>query len=134
MLLLARCVLALIGFIAGWFISYWVYFAGYDLAGSPFLGRGMPFLIGVAVAIFILAATEHLRHGLLSSTVLGAVGLGSIGFVAGFFGPMILDPGGNQWPLLGLLMTGPGGFLLGGPLGALWWWVMQRLRQRRAST
>jgi len=129
LLILVRIVLGFLGFVTSWFISYWIYFASYDLAGSPFLGRGVPFLLGIGVAIFILAATEHLQHGLLSSIVLGAVALGSIGFVAGFFGPMILDPGASQGPLLGLLMTGQGGFLLGGPLGALWWWI----RQRRAA-
>ena len=127
MLTLARIVLGLIGFLAGWLFSYWIYFAGFDLAGRPFLGRGAPFLVGLAVAGLILAATENLRHGFITSTVLGAVVLGSIGFVLGFFGPMFVDPEANQGPLLGLLLTGPGGFLLGGPLGALWW-LMQRRR------
>lgn len=39
--------------------------------------------------------------------------LGLIGFVLGFFGPMILNPSGNQGPLLGIFITGPGGLLLG---------------------
>lgn len=126
MLMLARAVLGLVGFLAGWLFSYWIYFAGYDLAGRPFLGRGMPVLVGLAAAAVILAGTSRLQHGFLSSVVLGAVALGSIGFVGGFFGPMILDPGANQGPLLGLLMTGPGGILLGGLLGALWWGVRRR--------
>ena len=94
----------------------------FDIAGSAFLGRGAPVLVGLAVAAVIVAGTAHLRHGFLSAIVLGALLLGSIGFVLGFFGPMIIDPEANQGPLLGLLITGPGGFLLGGPLGALWWW------------
>ena len=126
MLMLARSVLALFGFLTGWYVSYWTYFAGFELDGRPFLGRGVPFLIGLVLAAFILAATSRLQHGFISSTVLGAIALGSIGFVAGFFGPMLLDPEGNQGPLLGLLITGPLGFLLGGPLGALWWWQRRR--------
>lgn len=129
MVTLVRIVLGLAGLIAGWFFSYWIYFVHYDIDRRAFLGRGAPFLVGLAVAAIILAASANLRHGLLTAIILGALGLGSIGFVLGFFGPMILDPGGNQGPLLGLLITGPGGFLLGGPLGALWWW----LRQRRAQ-
>jgi hypothetical protein len=59
--------------------------------------------------------------------VLGAVLLGSIGFVLGFLVPVFIDPEASQGQLPGLLLTGPGGFLLGGPLGALWW-LMQRRR------
>lgn len=129
MLTLVRIVLGLVGLVAGWLASYWLYFAQYDIAGAAFMGRGAPFLVGLVVAAIILAATEHLRHGFLSSIVLGALLLGSIGFVLGFFGPMVIDPQANQGPLLGLLITGPGGVLLGGPLGALWWWARQRWRR-----
>jgi hypothetical protein len=41
------------------------------------------------------------------------VKLGAIGFAAGFFGPMLLKPDANQGPMLGIFITGPGGFLLG---------------------
>lgn len=132
MLGLVRIVLGLVGLVAGWFFSYWIYFAQFDNGDSPFMGRGAPFLVGVAVAAVIVAGSERLHHGFLSSSILGALLLGSLGFVLGFFGPMILDPHGNQGPLLGLLITGPGGVLLGGPLGALWWWA--RHRWKRAGT
>jgi len=39
--------------------------------------------------------------------------LGAAGFTAGFLGPLALNPGANQGPLLGILITGPGGALLG---------------------
>lgn len=126
MLTLVRIVLGLAGLLTGWYVSYWIYFAHDEMEGRAFLGRGAPLLVGLAVAAVILALSAKQRHGLASAIVLGALGLGSIGFVAGFFGPMILAPGANQGPLLGLLITGPGGFLLGGPLGALWWWLQRR--------
>jgi hypothetical protein len=49
--------------------------------------------------------------------------LGSIGFAAGFFGPMILTPDANQGPLLGMFVTGPLGVLVGAVIGGLvaWW-------------
>lgn len=50
---------------------------------------------------------------------LGALILGAAGFAAGFFGPMALSPGANQGPLVGLLITGPGGAVLGAVLGFL---------------
>jgi hypothetical protein len=37
--------------------------------------------------------------------------VGIAGFVIGFFGPMILDPTSGNGPLLGIFITGPGGFV-----------------------
>lgn len=45
--------------------------------------------------------------------------LGLSGFLAGFLGPMLLDPQANQGPLVGILITGPGGALAGLVLGVL---------------
>ena len=43
--------------------------------------------------------------------------VGGICFAIGFFGPMLLAPGANQGPLLGILITGPLGLLLGLVIG-----------------
>jgi len=43
--------------------------------------------------------------------------LGATGFVAGFVGPIILNPDANQGPLVGIFITGPGGALAGLVLG-----------------
>jgi hypothetical protein len=40
--------------------------------------------------------------------------VGGFGFLIGFVGPMIYAPDANQGPLLGIFVTGPLGFLLGG--------------------
>ncbi len=45
--------------------------------------------------------------------------IGGAGFAAGFFGPMIFAPDANQGPLVGILMSGPGGAILGALLWAL---------------
>ena len=58
---------------------------------------------------------------------------GGIGFSAGFFGPMILTPGANQGPLLGIFITGPLGFLLGAAGGAIYWFRRPRHAARRAA-
>lgn len=39
--------------------------------------------------------------------------LGLTGFTAGFFGPMLFAPEANQGPLVGILLSGPGGVVLG---------------------
>jgi hypothetical protein len=50
-------------------------------------------------------------------TLMGGIILGGIGFVGGFFGPIIFTPQSNQGPLLGIFITGPLGFLLGAIIG-----------------
>jgi len=39
--------------------------------------------------------------------------LGGAGFLAGFIGPIILNPDANQGPLVGIFLSGPGGAFLG---------------------
>jgi hypothetical protein len=48
-----------------------------------------------------------------------ALALGVTGFVAGFLGPIALNPEANQGPLLGIFITGPLGALAGLVLGAI---------------
>lgn len=45
--------------------------------------------------------------------------LGVVGFLSGFIGPMLLAPHANQGPLVGILITGPGGFLTGLVVGVI---------------
>ena len=67
---------------------------------------------------------------------------GSIGFAGGFFGPIVFSPSSNQGPLMGIILTGPAGFLLGPAIGvaslipqisladlrkATWWLTAQGL-------
>ena len=49
---------------------------------------------------------------MFAAAFLGGVLVGGIGFIGGFFGPILLDPGANQGPLLGIF-TGPLGFVAG---------------------
>lgn len=51
--------------------------------------------------------------------ILWPIVIGGVGFAAGFFGPIALDPDANQGPLLGIFISGPGGFVLGLLLWAL---------------
>ena len=46
--------------------------------------------------------------------VAGGLLCGAVGFVGGFFGPLVLAPEANQGPLLGIFITGPLGVLVGG--------------------
>jgi hypothetical protein len=56
------------------------------------------------------------------SLLLWIVVLGLSGFIASFLGPIELNPDANQGPLVGILITSPGGALLGLLLGAALRW------------
>jgi hypothetical protein len=98
------------------YTSLWLYFL-------------VSMLVAVAVARYTWRRTESAPIGLGSSVLLGALVAGGIAFSAGFFGPILLTPHANQGPLLGILFTGPLGYILGAVGGAIYWWA----RRRRAS-
>jgi hypothetical protein len=77
--------------------------------------------VGAACFVWTLAASSH--PGLGRAVTLGALITGAIAFAAGFFGPILLTPGANQGPLLGIFITGPLGLLFGAVGGAIYWMV-----------
>ena len=64
---------------------------------------------------------------LMQSVRYWALVIGAVGFVGGFFGPMLFAPGANQGPMLGIFITGPLGVLIGA-IGGLVHWLVQRKR------
>ena len=66
----------------------------------------------------------------MTRALIYAIVLGTIGFAGGFFGPMILDPTSGNGPMLGIFITGPGGFILGAIIGIVVdvWKRVQRTR------
>lgn len=51
------------------------------------------------------------------------LGFAAVGFAAGFFGPILLNPEANQGPMLGIFITGPGGLVLGAAVGVVARWL-----------
>ena len=47
--------------------------------------------------------------------------LGAVGLALGFIGPLLVTPKANLGPLLGILITGPAGFVLGVLAATLAW-------------
>jgi hypothetical protein len=82
-------------------------------------------------ARYVWHRTENAGEtGLLAMTFCGALVVGTVGFIGGFFGPMIFAPDANQGPLLGLLITEPLGFVAGGIGG----FVYGLVRRGRAAS
>ena len=88
---------------------------------------GLSWFITFRLGLFAFAAVGGLcgtwvgRHGgpIAHWCVWTAAVLGSIGFVLGFVGPILVQPHSPQGPLLGILITGPLGIVLGSLLGLI---------------
>jgi Na+/H+ antiporter NhaA len=87
-------------------------------------------ICAVGVGWFVWVKLGSAPQGLISSTLIGSVCLGGIGFCVGFFGPIIFSSDSNQGPLLGILFTGPLGFILGGIAGVLYWVILEKKLQK----
>ena len=97
----------------GTYVLSWVFFLFVPMGRLDWIGN----ILALIIAIWV-ARSVWTRGGLIPGSVFGAVGygavvLGSIGFAAGFFGPILFAPEANQGPLLGIFITGPAGALLG---------------------
>ncbi|HZZ41306.1 MAG TPA: hypothetical protein VFE58_00075 [Tepidisphaeraceae bacterium] len=120
---LFRLLISFIAFVATYYFVYWL------PCSLPPLNthRSTAFFISLACAAaagwFIWSHTRSLSKGLIASIAYGAILLGSIGFVAGFFGPIILTPDSNQGPLIGIFITGPAGALIGAIAGLIVWLI-----------
>lgn len=127
---LMRGAAAFLTFVSTYFFTYWMGSAlvfGADF--PPEVPHYGSLLLGVAAGAAAWRLLGRAPGGLLRSVALGALITGAVGFAGGFFGPLLLTPGSNQGPLLGLLFTGPAGFVLGAVGGAAVW----LLRRRRAG-
>ncbi|RII24979.1 MAG: hypothetical protein CXR30_19385, partial [Geobacter sp.] len=59
------------------------------------------------------------RNFSIARPVLYACTLGIVGFISGYFGPIVLNPSANQGPLFGIFFTGPLGAIAGLILGVI---------------
>jgi hypothetical protein len=85
------------------------------------------FMVVPWVAVYLAARHGPVRNPLWrGENPLGfALFVGGISFLLGFVGPILVSPGANQGPLLGIFISGPLGFLLG-----LLWGALRALRRR----
>jgi hypothetical protein len=125
-----RIILVVVCFVATFYFVFWVIGALIFSALPPATTQVVSLIVALAaaagVAVFIWKASKGSHGGLATSVLTGAFVVGAIGFVGGFFGPIIFTPEANQGPLLGLFITGPLGFVLGAIGGAIYWVVRGR--------
>ncbi len=129
--ILLRLLLAFITAVAAFYFVLWMGGALLSTVGlfalAPFAGL----LCAIGAGRFVwtrsasLGESTSIHAGAAAHAGLGALVVGGIGFVGGFFGPMILAPDANQGPLLGLFITGPLG-AIAGAIGGLVLWSVRR--------
>jgi hypothetical protein len=133
MLTIARLGLSFVVGVATFYFVFWVPFSLLSfLPGHFLLALVGSFAAAVWTARYTWRRTENAGEGgVLATAFAGALVVGAIGFVSGFFGPLIFAPEANQGPLLGIFYTGPLGFLLGG-VGGFLYALVRRRRPARA--
>lgn len=119
-----RLVLAVLAFFGALYIV-WLLMLTLPLGGQAWIGGVVALAGGVHAARKVWRGTAEDTMSVSVMAGLGALILGGLGFVAGFFGPMILAPQANQGPMLGIFITGPAGAVLGAIAGA---WYARRQR------
>ncbi len=110
---IGRLVLACAAFVAAYFFTFWVPGSLLPLGNQYWIAMVLALIVAYLAARFVWRRTESLSGGPFETAGVGAAVVGGIGFIGGFFGPMILAPGANQGPLLGLFITGPLGVVVG---------------------
>jgi hypothetical protein len=106
---------------ATYFFIYWVPFSLVPFTQHRWIPSIISLLCAIGVGWYTWKKLGSVSYGMISSILLGAIILGAIGFCAGFFGPILFSPDANQGPLLGIFITGPLGFVLGGISGFVYW-------------
>jgi len=113
MKLLLRILALLVVVPATYYFVYWVPFSLIPIGEQRWIASVVSLACAVGAGWFVWGKLAHAPRGVLASMLIGAVLVGGIGFVGGFFGPLIFTPESNQGPLMGLFITGPLGFLVG---------------------
>jgi hypothetical protein len=114
---------------ATYYFVFWIPFSLVPFIVHRWVPSIISLLCAVAVGWYTWKKLGSVSDGIISSTLLGAIILGAIGFCGGFFGPILFSPDANQGPLLGIFITGPLGFVLGGIGG----FVYRMIKGKKAS-
>jgi hypothetical protein len=117
-----RILATLFTFVAVYYFTFWIPFAFVPISiHTTLIPSVVSLLAAVAISYFVWKKMASSSDGFVSHTIKSGLIVGAVGFILGFFGPLVLAPGANQGPLLGLFITGPLGLLIGLIAGAIHW-------------
>jgi membrane associated rhomboid family serine protease len=119
MRVLARITISVLVFLAVYPFTFWVFFAQIFPLSMARAAQVAALLTAAVAAWWVWRTMRIADPGIFTTAAHWAAVAGAVGFCGGFFGPMIVTPGANQGPMLGLFITGPLGFVGGGLAGAI---------------
>ncbi len=102
-----------VALVVGFLTFVAAYWGAYILMGFEHGDTAMWIGAFCAVLVGWFVASTAVPGDLVRRMLRAGMILGGLGFALGFFGPIVFAPEANQGPLLGIFITGPGGFLLG---------------------
>ncbi len=111
---------------ATYFFVFWLPLSLVPLGEQRWIASAVSLLCAIGAGWYVWVNFTPRHQAAVSSTILGAILFGSLGFTVGFFGPIFFAPEANQGPLLGIFITGPLGFVVGGIAGFLYWLIRGR--------
>lgn len=118
---LFRIVVALLFFMATYPVANLFLYFFLPFGEKAWIYNAASFLVAAICGLYLWRALQSPLDSFDRCVTIGAIGLGSFGFCAGYYGPLYLSPGANQGPLLGIFFTGPLGFVLGAVGGWMYW-------------
>ena len=124
---IVRIVLAFLCALAGYYFVYWVPLSVMQVE-IGMLRTGLSAGAGIAVGAATWRLLGRAPASLAARVASTALAVGGVGFLAGFLGPILFMPDSPQGPMLGLVVTGPGGVLLGALAGLGIWYFRDRPR------
>ncbi len=119
---LARIIITLLAIVVCNFFILWIsYLSIPGLHKIKFLPNLVSLAIAIIIGLYVWKKSKFNSNSRLSYILMGGLIIGSISFILGFIGPLILTPSNNLGPLLGIFITGPIGFLVGLVAGGIYW-------------
>lgn len=112
--------------LAVFYVSYWLSFVFVPPEGNDWISYVFALCCAIVAGRYVWRTLGSDRKGIVPTVLSWSALVGAAGFAVGFFGPMLFAPGANQGPLLGIFITGPLGFVVGGIFGFIR--AMVRLR------
>ena len=121
-----RFFIAAIVFLATNLFVFWLPLSLIPLGQKIWLRNIVSLIVACGAGWYIWNKSASMPGKLMTCILSGAGMVGAIGVILGFFGPIVFTPGANQGPLLGIFITGPLGFLLGGIGGVVYWLIRKQ--------
>ena len=127
---ISKSILSAVAAVSTYYFVFWIP-GSFLRAALPDEGFGWVIFVVSLISALLVASIlwkvlESDSKGALSKSFKWAIITGGVGFALGFFGPLLFSPGANQGPMLGLFVTGPGGFIAGGIGGLCKWYFKDR--------